>query len=794
VQKSQIKASLWNINDANIVQGKCQGKLGKNHKTSLKMKYKIISLLICFTIITSSCRQEKRALLSDSDKKMKSFIENLMDKMTLEEKIGQLNLVSVGFDVTGPRVSERVEENIKNGSVGGVFNIYTPIAVRKLQELAVNQTRLKIPLIFGFDVIHGHRTIFPVPLGLAASWDMEAIEMSARIAAEEASAEGLNWTFAPMVDIARDPRWGRICEGSGEDAWYGSLVAKAMVKGFQGNDLSANNTIMACVKHYAIYGGAEAGRDYNTVDMSMCRMLENYLPPYKAAVDAGVGSVMSSFNEINGIPATGNKWLLTELLRNQWGFNGFVVTDYTAINELIPHGVAKDEYEAAKLAIDAGVDMDMVGESFLKNLKQLVNDGKVSEDQIDIACKRTLEAKYKLGLFDDPFRYIDDQRAQQIVMKKEFRDAAMEIACKSIVLLKNNNNILPLKKEGSIALIGPLVKSQRDLIGSWSGGGRGEQAVSVAHGIENVVGNSVRINYAQGSNITEDTLLRRRLGSRRGQIEFNPPEKMISEAVQAAIKSDIIVAVVGESQGMTGEASSRSDIGLPECQSALLKALKKTGKPMVIVLMNGRPLTLEWEDANADAILETWFAGTEGGNAIARVLFGEYNPSGKLTVTFPRNVGQIPIYYNHKNTGRPFTGDMMDKFKSRYLDVSNDPMYPFGYGLSYTTFTYSDLKLSKNNLKALSDSIQVSVQVTNTGKYAGEEVIQLYVRDLVGTVTRPVKELKNFKKIFLKPGEIDEADLRFYNIDMEYRAEPGDFNVYVGTNSRDVLKAEFSLE
>jgi len=763
------------------------------------MKYVIICFLLAFALTIGSCKQLEKATSSGSEQKMERFIGNLMDEMTLDEKIGQMNLVSVGFNITGPRVSERVEENIKKGLVGGVFNTYTPVAVRKLQEMAVNQTRLKIPLIFGFDVIHGHRTIFPIPLGLAACWDMTAIEKSARIAAEEASAEGLNWTFSPMVDIARDPRWGRICEGSGEDAWYGSQVAKAMVKGLQGNDLSAENTLMACVKHYALYGGAEAGRDYSTVDMSPRQMLEDYLPPYKAAVDAGVGSVMPSFNEINGVPATCNKWLMTDLLRNQWGFNGFVVSDYTAINELIPHGVAKDEYEAAKLALDAGIDMDMVGESFLNNLKQLVNDGKVTEAQINAACKRILEAKYKLGLFDDPFRYIDEQGAEQTVMKQEFRDAARDIACKSIVLLKNNNNILPLKKKGSIALIGPLVKSQRDLIGNWSGGGRSEQAITVEQGIKNLVGDSVQINYAEGANITEDTLLLKRLNAHGGQLEYHSPEKMLKEAALAANKSDVIIAVVGESQGMSGEGSSRSDIGLPECQLMLLKTLKETGKPLLIVLMNGRPLTLEWEEKNADAILEAWFAGTEAGNAIADVLFGNYNPSGKLTVTFPHNIGQIPIYYNHKNTGRPYQGDVLDKYKSRYLDVSNDPLYPFGFGLSYTTFNYSDMKLSKKTL-TVSDSLEISITVTNAGIYDGEEVIQLYIRDLIGTVTRPVKELKNFKKVFLRSGEkqtvtftITEPDLRFYDINMKYTSEPGDFKVFVGTNSRDVMEADFTL-
>jgi beta-glucosidase len=765
------------------------------------MKYVIMCFLLAFALTTDSCRQQKKAIPSDSEQKMERFIRDLMQKMTLEEKIGQMNLISIGFNVTGPRVSDQVAEKIKQGLVGGVFNTYTPVAVRKLQEMAVTGSRLGIPLIFGFDVIHGHRTIFPVPLGLAACWDMAAIEKSARIAAEEASAEGLNWTFSPMVDLARDPRWGRICEGSGEDTWYASQVAKAMVKGYQGTDLSSENTIMACVKHFALYGGALAGRDYNTVDMSMRQMMEDYLPPYKAAVDAGAGSVMPSFNEINGIPSTSNKWLLTDLLRKQWRFKGFIVTDYTGIEELIPHGVAKDAYEAARLALDAGVDMDMVSEILVNNLGHLVKDGMVSVAQIDAACKRILEAKYKLGLFEDPYRYVNEQRAIESVMKHEFRETAREIARKTIVLLKNENGTLPLKKTGSIALIGPLAKSQRDVLGNWSGAGRKEDAISVEQGIRNVAGNTVRINYTKGANLTNDTLLLYKLNRSGGELDYHSPQALLNEALSTARKSDIIVAVVGESQGMSGEAASRSEIGLPESQLTLLKALKKTGKPVVIVLMNGRPLTLEWENENADAILETWFAGTEAGNAIADVLFGDYNPSGKLTITFPLNIGQIPIYYNHKNTGRPYTGILLDKYKSRYLDVSNDPLYPFGYGLSYTEFNYSDLQLSSNHLKASPDSLQVSVLVTNSGKYAGEEVVQLYVRDLVGTVTRPVKELKGFKKIFLRAGEsktvaftVTEPDLRFYDINMEYVSEPGDFKIFIGTNSRDVMEAEFSLD
>lgn len=735
-----------------------------------------------------------------SDPKMNQFVEDLLGKMTLEEKIGQLNLVSVGFDVTGPVVSENVDENIRKGNVGGVFNTYTPIAAKKLQEMAVNNTRLKIPLLFGYDVIHGHRTIFPIPLGLSTSWDMEAIERSARIAAEEATADGLNWVFSPMVDIARDARWGRIAEGAGEDPYLGSQVARAMVEGYQGDDLSKENTVMACVKHFALYGAAEAGRDYNTVDMSMNRMFNEYLPPYKAAIDAGAGSVMTSFNEINGVPATGNKWLMTELLRNRWGFDGFVVTDYTAINEMIAHGVG-DEAHVGTLALKAGVDMDMVGEVFLKHLKQAVQNGTVTEEEVTTAARRVLEAKYKLGLFEDPYKYADEQRAKNTLMKPEYRQAAREIARKSMVLLKNEKQVLPLKKTGTIALIGPLAKNQRELIGNWSGAGDWKQAVSLEQGIRNVAGSGIKINYAKGANFTDDQQMIERLNAHGGNLEIDKrsSEQMIAEAVKAAQNSDVIVAVVGESQGMTGEAASRADITLPGQQLELLKALKKTGKPLVIVLMNGRPLALSWEDKNADAMLETWFAGTEAGNAIADVLFGAYNPSGKLTATFPQVVGQVPIYYNHKNTGRPFGGELLDKYKSRYMDVTNDPLYPFGYGLSYTTFSYSQPQLSKTSIGP-NETLEVKVDVKNTGNYDGAEVVQLYVQDVVGSITRPVKELKGFQKIDLKKGEsktvtftIRPQDLMFYNNDLERVLEPGEFKVYVGTNSRDVKEASFTV-
>ncbi|GAB2786917.1 beta-glucosidase BglX [Hymenobacter latericoloratus] len=740
-----------------------------------------------------------RAAAADEDK-MNKFIADLMQKMTLEEKIGQLNLITVGFDVTGPVVSKDVDANIRKGNVGAVLNTFTPVAARKLQEMAVKESRLHIPLIFGYDVIHGHRTIFPIALGLASSWDLTAIERSARIAAEEASADGLNWVYSPMVDIARDPRWGRISEGSGEDPYLGSQIARVMVRGYQGDDLSKNNTVMACLKHFALYGAAEAGRDYNTTDMSLVRMYNEFLPPYKAALDAGAGSVMSSFNDINGVPATGNKWLMTDLLRNQWGFKGFVATDYTAINEMTAHGMG-DDAQVSALALNAGIDQDMVGEIFLRNLAQNLKDGTVKQEQIDQACRRILEAKWKLGLFKDPYLYTNEKRAKATMMKKEFIADARDIARKSMVLLKNSNNALPLKKQGTIALVGPLATRQRDMIGSWSGAGDWKQAVSLEQGIRNVAGNGVKIVTAQGANFTDDQQMIDRLNAHGGELNVDKrsSEEMIREAVQVAQGADVIVAAVGESQGMTGEAASRADIGLPGQQLELLKALKKTGKPLVIVLMSGRPMTLPWEDKNADAILETWFAGTQAGNAIADVLFGAYNPSGKLTATFPQHVGQIPLYYNHKMTGRPYQGVALDKYKSRYMDVSNDPLYPFGYGLSYTTFEYGKPELSTTTLP-MNGTLDVKVTVRNTGNYDGEEVAQLYIRDMVGSISRPVKELKGFQKFMLKKGEsrtltfrLTPEDLKFYNADLKFVAEPGDFQVFVGGNSRDVQTAAFKL-
>ncbi|HEU4573863.1 MAG TPA: beta-glucosidase BglX [Chitinophagaceae bacterium] len=735
------------------------------------------------------------------DAKMNAFINTLMQKMTLDEKIGQLNLVTPGGAVTGAVVSTDVDKKIRNGQVGGLFGITGPDKVREAQDIAVKSSRLHIPLIFGLDVIHGHKTVFPIPLGLSCSWDMNLVEKSARIAAMEATADGLNWAFSPMVDIARDPRWGRIAEGSGEDPFLGSQVAKAMVKGYQGTDLSKDNTVMACVKHYALYGAAEAGRDYNTVDMSHIRMYNEYFPPYKAAVDAGVASVMTSFNEVDGIPATGNKWLLTDVLRKQWGFKGLVVTDYTSLNEMINHGMG-DLQTVSALALNAGVDMDMVGEGFLTTLKKSLQQGKVTLKQIDDACRAVLEAKYKLGLFDDPYRYCNEQRAATEILSPQNRADAREIAAHSFVLLKNDNQLLPLAKKGTIAVIGPLADSKRNMLGTWSVAGDWQKSVSVLEGMRNVAGNTVNILYAKGANITDDPMLIKRTNVFGPEVEVDKrsPDEMLKEAVEIASQSDVVVAVVGEAADMTGEASSRSDISIPESQENLLQALVKTGKPVVLVLFNGRPLTLTWEDGHVNAMLDVWFGGTESGNAVADVLFGKYNPSGKLTTSFPRNTGQIPVYYNHKNTGRPYNNEDFAKFKSDYLDVSNDPLYPFGYGLSYTKFTYGDIQLSQQVLKP-GEKITASIMVQNTGQYDGEEVVQLYIRDMVGSVTRPVKELKGFQKIFLKAGEskivsfeISTDDLRFYNSQLKYVYEPGDFKVFIGSNSRDVKEAAFILQ
>lgn len=753
----------------------------------MKLFGKLILTSLLFTSINASAQ----------DAKMKTFIDALMKKMTLEEKLGQLNLPGSGDIVTGQAQSSDIGKKIREGKVGGLFNIKGVEKIRDVQRVAIEESRMKIPLLFGMDVIHGYQTTFPIPLGLSCTWNMPAIEQSARIAATEASAEGICWTFSPMVDIARDPRWGRIAEGSGEDAYLGSQIAKAMVKGYQGNDLSKNNTIMACVKHYAMYGAAEAGRDYNTTDMSRQRMFNEYLPPYKAAVDAGAGSVMASFNEVDGIPATGNKFLMTDVLRKQWGFKGFVVTDYTGINEMIEHGMGNLQQVSA-LALKAGIHMDMVGEGFLTTLKKSLAEGKVTQKEIDDACRLILEAKYKLGLFEDPYKYCNIERSKTDVYTAANIKTAREIAAESFVLLKNQNNILPIKRSGTIALIGPLADSKENMPGTWSVSTDLKKAIAVKEGLEKAVGSNAKILYAKGSPFDADAELEKR-GTMFGR-ELKPdnrtPVELLAEALQVANQSDVIVATLGEASEMSGESSSRTNIEIPQVQKDLLAALLKTGKPVVLVLFTGRPLALSWEQKNVPAILNVWFGGSEAGNAIADVLFGEVNPSGKLTTSFPQNVGQVPIFYAHKNTGRPLAeGKWFEKFRSNYLDVSNDPLYPFGYGLSYTSFSYSDVKLSSTSLKQ-DQTLTAAVTVTNTGKVDGKETVQLYIRDVVGSVTRPVKELKGFQKIWLKAGEsktvsfsITPADLKFYNYDLKYDWEPGEFQVQIGANSRDVKTA-----
>lgn len=735
--------------------------------------------LLCLLIFTG-CGKDKDKRDAEVDK----FVDDLLSRMTLEEKIGQTVLYTSGYDViTGPTVDPNYKEYLKKGMVGGIFNAVGADYTRSLQKIAIEETRLGIPLIFGYDVIHGQRTIFPIPLAESCSWDLEAMERSARIAASEATAEGINWIYAPMVDISRDPRWGRVAEGAGEDVYLGSLIAAARVKGFQGDNLSAVNTVVACVKHYAAYGATMAGRDYNTVDMSLNELWNTYLPPFKAALDAGCGTIMTSFNDLNGIPATGNKYLVKDILRDKWNFNGFVVTDYTSINEMIPHGYAKDEKHSAEIAMNAGVDMDMQGGVYMNHLKTLIEEGKVSEKDVTEAARAILKIKYKLGLFEDPYRYCDANREKTDILTPANKEAARDMARKSMVLLKNDKQTLPLKENKRVALIGPLAKDKYEILGCWSAmGNRDTIPVSVYDGLVEAIGKD-KISYTKGCDIqSEDT-------------------KGFAEAIRVAAASDVVVMVMGEFHNMSGENNSRTNLSLPGVQVDLLKAIKKTGKPLVLVLMNGRPLTINWEKDNLDAILEAWFPGTMGGAAIADVLTGKYNPSGKLTMTFPQNVGQIPLFYNHKNTGRPYDPNVPQfAYGSRYWDVSNEPLYPFGYGLSYTTFTYSDLTLSSKEITKDSP-LKVSVKLTNSGEYDGEEVVQLYTRDLVGSVTRPVKELKGFKKVFLKAGEskvidftLSVNDLRFYNSQLEYVYEPGDFHLFVGGSSDTKLKTEFTLK
>ncbi|MBV8272706.1 MAG: beta-glucosidase BglX [Cupriavidus sp.] len=733
-----------------------------------------------------------------------AFITGLIGRMTLEEKVGQLRLISIGQDMPQPQLIKEIAA----GRVGGTFNSVTRADNRPLQEAAVNQSRLKIPMFFAYDVVHGHRTVFPISLGLASSWDMGVVEKAARISAVEAAADGLDATFAPMVDISRDPRWGRTSEGFGEDPYLVSQCARASVRGFQGSSPANSDSVMAFVKHFALYGAVEGGRDYNTVDMSLQRMYQDYLPPYRAALDAGAGGVMIALNSINGQPATSNKWLLRDLLRKEWGFKGVTVSDHGAIDELLRHGVAANGREAAKLAIEAGVDMSMADSRYLEQLPTLVKSGAVPMTLIDEAVREVLGAKYDMGLFADPFRRIGakvddplDVDAESRLHRAEARDAAR----KSMVLLENRNQTLPLERAGTVAVIGPLADAKIDIMGSWSAAGKARQSVTLLQGVRDALAGRGEVVYARGANVTDDERV-------VGYLNFlnwdNPevvqdkrsPGEMIEEAVRVARKADAIVVAVGESRGMSHEASSRTSLSLPGSQLALLKALKTTGKPLVVVLMNGRPLTVNWEKDNADAMLETWYAGTEGGHAIADVLFGDENPSGKLPLSFPRSIGQIPTYYNQLRIGRPFTPGKAPNYTSQYFEEDSGPLYPFGYGLSYTTFSVSEIRLSNPKL-ARNGAITASVTVKNTGERSGETVVQLYVQDVTASVVRPVKELKDFRKVMLAPGEsrvidfpVSEDTLKFYNARLEYVAEPGDFNVQIGLDSAAVREARFTLE
>lgn len=708
-------------------------------------------------------------------------VDSVLRLMTLSEKIGQMNQVSSKEDPTGQLTEcSNEEELIRSGQVGSMLNVVGVERTRHLQEIAVNDTRLHIPLIFALDVVHGYKTISPVPLAESCSWDMDLIEKSARVAAEEATASGIQWTFAPMVDIARDPRWGRVMEGSGEDPYLGSAIAKARVRGFQGTDLSAYNTMAACAKHFVGYGAAEGGRDYNTVDISKQRLRELYLPPFSAAADAGVATFMNSFNEVMGVPATGSTYLVRDILKGEWNFPGVVVSDWGSVAELIPHGVAEDKCDAAQLAVTAGCDMDMEGYCYVSSLEKLVREGVVSESLIDDAVRRILRLKFDLGLFDDPYRYCDAEREKAEILSAEHRKVVREMACKSIVLLENREGILPLDNRcKNIGIVGPLADNPDDMLGSWCARGDGKDAIGILQGIKQAVGKGVRIRYAKGCEIEGD--------DRSG----------FSEAVQVAENSDVVIVCVGENRFMSGEAASRTRLILPGVQRELLKAIKETGKPIVLLLSNGRPLVLDWEKENIGTIVECWQLGSEAGNAIADVLFGKYNPSGKLTMSFPYNEGQIPVYYNAKSTGRPYVPNV--RYVTRYLDCPNVSLYSFGYGLSYTRFEYGELKLDKDTMFP-GEKLRIDVSVANVGNYDGEETVQLYIRDVCSKITRPEKELKGFKKVFLKKGErtdisfeLSLADLEYVLADGSRESDPGLFEVFVGGNPDDVKKAEFIL-
>lgn len=747
---------------------------------------------MCTTFVQAGSRPE--------DAEMDRFISGLMERMTLREKLGQLNLPSGGDLVTGLVQNSPLAESVRKQELGGFFNVMGVEKIRELQRIAVEETELKIPLVVGMDVIHGYKTVFPIPLAMSCSWDPEAVERAAEIAACEASADGICWTFSPMVDIARDARWGRIAEGNGEDPYLGAVLAGAYVRGYQGDDLRASERhIMTCVKHFAFYGASESGRDYNIADMSRIRMYNEYLAPYRAAVDAGAGTVMSSFNTVDGVPATANRWLLTDLLRDEMGFGGLLVTDYNSIGEMNTHGVAPLK-EASVRALNAGTDMDMVSGGFLNTLEESLREGTVTEARIDEACRRVLELKYRLGLFDDPYKYCRPERARRELFTEENRAEARRIATETFVLLKNDDGMLPLKKQGTIALIGPMGDARNNMCGMWCSTCDPDRHGTLLEGLRAAVGNQAEVTYAKGSNIYYDEQMERgAVGSRPLQRGDN--RQLLEEALRVAAEADVIVAALGESSEMSGESASRTDIRIPDAQQDLLKALQATGKPVVLLLFTGRPLDLTWESANIPAILNVWFAGSETGDAVADVLFGRVAPSGKLTTTFPRSVGQVPIYYSQVNTGRPDGNPgAFDRFQSNYLDCRNDGLYPFGYGLSYTTFEYGEMTLSAETMPR-GGTLEVRVPVTNTGAYDATEIVQLYIHDRYADIARPVKELKGFQRVFLKKGEsreviftlTDEA-LKYYNSELEYGYDPGEFEVMVGPNSRDVQTKTFRAE
>jgi beta-glucosidase len=770
------------------------------------MKQYTLFIAIFFSVALHSCAQ--------TDKQMNSFIDKLMSQMTLEEEIGQLNLPVASTFVAGELKSGEMspmDQRIAKGEIGGLFGMKGAKLIRIEQQVAVEKSRLHIPLLFGLDVIHGYETTFPIPLALSTSWNTELVERVTRTAASEASSDGISWVFSPMVDICHDARWGRIAEGAGEDPYLGGEIAKAMVRGYQGknNDFKTEGTVMACVKHYALYGAAEAGRDYNTVEMSRQGIMNGFMRPYQAACEQGAGSYMASFNEFESIPATANKYLLDEVLRKQWGFKGFVVSDYTGISEMVAHGIGDLQTVSAR-ALDAGTDMDMVSEGFLKTLEQSLKEGKITRKQIDQSCRRILEAKYKLGLFSDPYKFCREEKASMELFCDQNRLLSRQTAGECQVLLKNDNHLLPLKKSGKIAVIGPLGDAATDMVGCWSLTAKAGQSVSLFQGIKTALGGNGQVVYAKGSDLVADSLLEVKLNGMMGfvipgmkpiKVHDRKPEDLLKEALDMAKDADVIIAALGENANMNGEGASRSNPAIPEPQQELLRSLLGTGKPVVLVLFTGRPLILTWEEEHVPAILNAWFPGSEAGSAIADILFGDVNPSGKLTTTFPRNAGQMPIYYNHKNTGRPHGEfEKYARFRSNYLDVINAPLYPFGYGLSYTTFRYGEVSLSASQMP-LTGKVTASVTATNTGQQDGKEVVQLYIRDVFSSSTRPVKELKAFRKISLIAGESREVtfvltagNLKYYNHDLTYVCEPGDFEIMIGPNSQDVKKVKLTVK